>query len=508
MSKRRPQKKAVRAARAAEKALSSWDGANYSTNRGFIYVPTLETGRELDQYTHRELLRKARWFPKNSGFARRVVRGAGQMVGFLSPVPKTSDEKWNKLAEANFENRAGSAQVFDVSGKYNFYSIQPKLISAMIQDGDLLPVFTKTANGGAAIMVYEAHQIGNSATSPEAWKNGVLTNGYNRPLAYNILNGAGSFTVSAADAVLFADYESFGHTRGVTGFAHAINHLHDRIDNFREIKLQQKAANTLAFYRTRPAAAPRKSAGMGGRLSRVAPDPSRPDVKLDLEEVMRGGKVPELGDGEEFKLLFDQRPHPNVMAFDAELIRDMSWGVGLSPEVLWFVGKINGTSNRFLLADAAQWVDEKRQLLVDLFLTRYWVYHMACEMKAGRLPRCEDPEWWKVGWIGQPRLTVDRGRDGKLNIEMRRSGMFTLRRHYAEQFAEDWKPNVDDWSEEIAYQVASLAGKGFSRAEAITLLGMSQGSLPSAALPDPADPAADPENQPSPLVNPGSQEEP
>ena len=134
---------------------------------------------------------------------------------------------------------------------------------------------------------------------------------------------------------------------------------------------------------------------------------------------------------------------------------------------------------------------------------------MACEMKAGRLPRCTDPEWWKVGWIGQPRLTVDRGRDGKLNIEMRRSGMFTLRRHYAEQFAEDWKPNIDDWSEEIAYQMRSLTDRGFSREEAITLLGMSQGSMPAAALTSATDPNADPENPDAPaLVNPGSQEEP
>jgi hypothetical protein len=175
----------------------------------------------------------------------------------------------------------------------------------------------------------------------------------------------------------------------------------------------------------------------------------------------------------------------------------MSWGFGLSPEVLWFTGKINGTSNRFLLGDAAQWVDEKRQLIVDLFLHRFWVYHMACEMVAGRLRPCQDPEWWKHGWIGQPRLTVDRGRDGKLNIEMRRSGMFTLRRHYAEQFAEDWRPNIDDWSEEIAYQVDSLTKRGFTRPEAITLLGMSSGSMPSAALENPADP----------LVNPGSQEQ-
>lgn len=470
------------------KALSSFDGANYSEKRGWIYFPTLDTRREIDTYTHWELVKKARWFYANSGFARRVVNGCAGMVGYMTPRSLTGDKEWSRDAENNFENRAGSAQICDLMGKHNFYSIQPKLTGNDLKDGDLLLALTKTANGGAAFMPYEAHQIGNSSsTDSSLFENGVRTNQFGKHLLYRILNGTGHFDISATDAIYFANFERLNQTRGLTGFAHAINHLHDRTEIFSDAKLGWKNSNHNGFYKTRsgakPAAANRM--GTGRNRTQIAPDPSKPEEKIDIEKVMQGGKLQDLFDGEEIKILHDARPHPHQMALDDWLVRDMAWGFGLSPEVLWYVGKINGTTNRFLLADAVKWVEQRQQMLVDLFCTRYWVYHIACEMKAGRLRRCKDPEWWKVGWIPQPKLTVDRGRDGKLSIDLHKGGMMTLKRHYAEQFSEDWKPNVDDWASELGYMRKKLLDEGFKDiAEAQALLGVNFGSSADPKAPD------------------------
>ncbi len=206
---------------------------------------------------------------------------------------------------------------------------------------------------------------------------------------------------------------------------------------------------------------------------------------VDIEEVFRGGKLASLAEGEEIRTLVDGRPHPQQMALDDWLVRDMAWGFGLSPEILWFVGNVNGTTNRFLLADAQKWVEEKQQMLIDLFCVRFWVYFVACEMKAGRLRKCTDPDWWKVGFIPQPKLTVDRSRDGKLNIDLHRGGLMTMKRHYAENWSEDWKPNADDWMDELAYLRDGLKARGFENmAEVQALLGQ-----PNAAkmLPAPDD---------------------
>ena len=54
-------------------------------------------------------------------------------------------------------------------------------------------------------------------------------------------------------------------------------------------------------------------------------------------------------------------------------------------------------------------------------------------MAAGRLAKCSDPEWFKVGWLPPAKLTVDIGRDGKLSVDLHRAGMLTMKRWYGEQ---------------------------------------------------------------------------
>jgi len=487
-----------------------FDGANRSSYRGWFYVPTLDTARELDSYSHWELVKRARWFYANSGFARRCVNGLAGMIGYLTPRPLTTDAAWNDLAMRNFENRAGSAQICDLAGKHNFYSYQIALSRNDLKDGDILTALTKTANGGAAFLGYESHQIGNSSTTDQnIWTNGIQIDRYGKHQGYRILNGSGHFDISARDAIYYGDFERLNQPRGITGFAHAINHLHDITEVRRDMKLGIKVTNQMGFYRTRPGQKTSSSAasrrmGAGRRLE--VPNPTEPQARVALEDVFRGGKVTDLFEGEEIKTLQDTRPHPNQMSFLDDLVRDMSWGFGVSPEVLWFVGKINGTSNRFLLADAVKWVEQKQQRLADTFCRRYWVYHIACEMKAGRLRQCEDPEWWKVGFIPQTRLTVDRAKDGKLSIDLRKAGMITLSRYYDEQFSEDWKPPTDQWMDELAYIRDGLKKRNFeSLAEVQALLGATQLSVkgdPSAAGSDAAeDPASaaplPPEDQPN-----------
>jgi capsid protein len=469
-------------------AWSSFDAANRSTTRGWIYFPTLDTAKELDSYSHWELVKKARWFYANSGFARRAVNGLANMIGFLTPRALTRDPVWNELAMRNFESRAGSAQICDLMGKHNFYDYQLALSRNELKDGDMITALSKTASGGAAFLGYEAHQIGNSSlTDADVWSNGVLSDRFGRHLAYRIISGSGHYDIAASDAIYTGDFERLNQPRGITGFAHAINHLHDITDITRDVKLGIKVGNQIGFYRTRPGQKNTSSANrrMGAGRNQQTPDPTIPAAKVDLEEIFRSGKVPDLTDGEELRTLLDTRPHPNQMSLIDFLVRDMSLGFGVAPEVLTLAGSKNSVANRMVLSDAEKWVDQKQGRLADRFCTRYWVYHVACEMKAGRLPKCKDPEWWKVGWIPQKRLTVDRSKDGKLSIDLHKAGMITLARHYDEQFSQDWKPNCDQWMDELAYLRDGLKTRGFQdMSEVQLLLGAPNVKVTEQAQPD------------------------
>ncbi len=106
---------------------SGFDGANTSSRRGYIYFPTLETRREVDSYTQLELMRRARWLKRNSGFTKRCINGIANMVGALMPRALTGDRAWNAAAEKLWRARAGSADVFDLSGRFNVNSYQTLL---------------------------------------------------------------------------------------------------------------------------------------------------------------------------------------------------------------------------------------------------------------------------------------------------------------------------------------------------------------------------------------------
>lgn len=423
---------------------SGFDGANYSTRRGYIYFPTLETRRELDAYSRLELIKRARWLKRNSGFPKRCINGIANMVGSLRPRPLTQDREWNALAEKAWRNRACSAETFDLSGRFNADSYQPLLTRSRLCDGDILSVFTQKYNG-AAVMTYEAHQVAQgkrSATlADDGWRDGVKCDAAGAAQAFSVVADYQTGTtvdIPARDAVLHADYDSFGWRRGVTALHHAVNNLLDITEISSDLKLGIKTANKIGYYETSPAGTIQTVPGAGDRVrtnQQAAKAPGGGDILL--EDTFRGGKIPKLDPGREIKQLLDERPHPNSIAFLEHLNRDIAWGLGMSADVLWNIAKLGGASVRYVLADAQTFIESQQQLLVDQFLTRFWVYFIAKEMAAGRLPKCKDANWWLVGWLPPAKLTVDIARDGKLSIDLHRAGMLTMKRWYGMQGLDD-----------------------------------------------------------------------
>jgi hypothetical protein len=128
----------------------------------------------------------------------------------------------------------------------------------------------------------------------------------------------------------------------------------------------------------------------------------------------------------------------------------------MAPEVLWNIAKLGGASVRYVMADAQKAIERMQQLLVDQFLTRFWVFFVSCEVAAGRLRPCEDPAWYMVGWQPQAKLTVDVGREGRLSIDLHQAGMLTLSQWYSQQGIA-WEAEVEQQVEEYAFRVKACA---------------------------------------------------
>lgn len=447
------------------KAWSGYEGSNWSSARGYVYFPTLDTARDLDDYTLYELRKKSRWLYINVGLGTRIADGIAGMVGSLTPIPLTDDKEWNQLVIKKFTNEMGADLVFDVAGKFNFWSCQPMMTTCRLIDGDILAVLTETESKMARCMFYEAHQIGNAETALDQsqWFNGVRNTPQMRALAYRILTDEGkkSQDISAADAILHCLYRRSSRSRGEPAYRHAVNHMLDRAEVIGYMKQGSKNTNQMGYYITRAAnggaSTPTLPAFGAGPLPQAIPKADGSGTtNVQVEAAYRGGKLLGLDPGEEIKTLLDQRPHPNQVQFLDYLVRDISWGTGFSPDILWDIAKIGGAAVRYVMADAQKTVEQMQTLLADQFCSRFWVYYIAKELKEGRLRKCQDPDWWKHGWQPEQKMTVDIGRDGKMYLDMHKAGMITLQRFFSAGYGTNWKPELDQFIDERQYIVQSV----------------------------------------------------
>lgn len=459
---------------AAPAALSGFEGVTTSPIRGYIYFPDLDTRTEANAYTRTELLRRARWLVANVGFARRCVNGAARLIvgRGLMPIPLTADEAWNAEALERFRNGTKAAGVFDVSGKYDWCRAQLAIMRNVIRDGDVFPVLTSHPESQRSrVAIYEAHQIGSGmirGKDAANWFDGVRVDAMNRALFYRVLApDGGRRDLRAGDVAPVMNDERIGAKRGVSCLHHAANHLVDMAEVVGMLKHGVKVANEVGFViesegsQNRPAglsfSTPRKSTVQDGDGD------DRPIEIADIYE--SGGKVGKLDEGQKFRLVESAKPSPNTIEFLDWLARDISWGLGLSPDLLWNIAALGGANTRFILDDAQCFVEEWQSLLVGAFLSRFFIFFIAREMKyRGLREPAGNLEWWRHGWSLPPRRTVDFGRDGKLHIQQNEAGMRTLRRHYGELGL--------DWEEEVRQDALERVTRATAIRDAAEAVGM------------------------------------
>ena len=80
---------------------AAFEAAEFSRNRGIIYLPTVEPKREAPPATRMELLKKARWLYNNVGVAAYIIEHIAQRAVGTGIVPqaRTSDPAWNRTVE-------------------------------------------------------------------------------------------------------------------------------------------------------------------------------------------------------------------------------------------------------------------------------------------------------------------------------------------------------------------------------------------------------------------------
>ena len=417
----------------APESFSGFSGANFSLDRGKVFWPSLDTRMELDSFSRDELIRRIRWLFSNEGFIRGLIRNAATLVGYQSPQANSGDEEWDELAEQSFRDSCMTPEVFDHGGRFDFEDAQLMLKRCRYKDGDAFTVLTEWENGRAKFAFYESHQLRNPSDRPsyETWTDGVLVGAGNRHLAYSFWDPEKQkcVIISARDVILSGEYDTPGHTRPVPPLAHAVNHAIDITEIWANYKAAIKASSLFGAVREMDGTAPsRARTGLAGPPSRVTNLPDSDNIEISM--AWKGGQIPRLTPGEKIKTLQDERPHPNVQDHVRTLVRDLSIGFGLPPEVIWEMGRLTGPGVRFILDVSDRWI--KNQQRIDRrWCRRVWVYYIAKEIKNGRLRMPVTKEgtparWWSVIFTSQRNLTIDRGKESSSRIKEIEAGVATM----------------------------------------------------------------------------------
>lgn len=398
---------------------------------GMLYWPTLDDDREVDDFDRLAVMRAARYLYRNSGVIRKAVRDIWILQGALMPIPVTRDREWNELARRAFLGRVNSPIAFDVAGKLNWRTMQAWAERRASIDGDCLCVLARGADGGGMVSWYSAPRVvtPDGCGEGDGWRQGVRVNGQGRAVSYGLSRGDGTVTeIPAGSAILYMRDVDPAVRRGESDLIHAIRHGVDIAEIHGFTKASVKLAAAVGFVETK--AESDKAPGMAVALGKrgggrgCAEQHCEGSQGAQGFEVVTGGgaRVVSLAPGRDLKAIYDQRPSPNVAAFIRDLLAEIAYGVGLDAEVLYDINSLGSAAARLVLSKLRRWIDE-RQAGREVYMNRIYRHVLALEMDAGRLRRCEDPEWENVSWVGQRDLTIDVGREGGLAINLIREGL-------------------------------------------------------------------------------------
>lgn len=397
-------------------------------------------------------MRRVRAGEANIGLVRRCIHGTSDLIGHLTPQANTTDHDFNRRAEEAFWRRAGNPLAFDYAGKLDFLSWQGAIKRSKLRDGDAVTALGEGPSGGGRVMFYEAHQIGDGTSDrekPANLRDGVYLDQYGGRAGFRILRPGGGeswFNLAREDAVYHAGIDRHSRPRAVSGLAHAVSNFLDMVEIIADTKHAIKVAALWGVAMEQSMADSSKDemnealrSYLNASGSGIEPGSEETGEILTLDKITQGGRVQGLPAGAKLSTIQDTRPHPNQMMLMSWLVRDMAHGVGLHPELLWDLGALNGTATRYAMADTRRFV-ENQLLQMERDCQRVWLYILAKEIKAGRLevPAGMD-RWWEARWVPQADLTVDRGREGNLEMAQIEKKMMTR--------AEMWGRRGMDWED-------------------------------------------------------------
>jgi len=451
--------------------------------RTWVHATATDSRQDIDAYDRLRLLALSRRLFINNPIIRAAVNEmARYSVGpGICPQARTSDDAWNRQAEAFFYQFATRA---DIRGMLDFYELQTLASLAIDRDGDVFLILTQTRDGQPALQVVEAHRCGTpQGADQKVIIDGVQADATGRPLKYFFSNDPANkiFQAIAADSVIHLfEPDRPDQFRGYPRTAVALIPMLDRDEVLRMEMQGVKAATSLGMVITN-----NTGSAQGGFFG--TPTHNTGDA-ITSETIYSGGGIARLKPGEAISTFSLSRPNDKLDAFLDQYIRAAAIGMGLPYEFVWNSERLAGTAQRFTLAKAQRRFEERQRLLIAKLCGPVWRYVIGTGIETGALPR--NDEYRNVVWQTPRKLTVDAGRESQAIREEYKLGFTNLADVIGAE-GSDWQEVIDQKIYETKWIRERCAEQGIDPAS-IQLL-TPNGNPAATPPPAPAAPAVQPD---------------
>lgn len=480
-------------------AFSAYVATQESSARGHLITFAPDTRQQLTPWVRTTLLLKSRTLVENYGPAKALWHLA-RLIGSLKPQSRCEDTDWGKLAEARFAEITQSPLIFDAGGRFTLATLQTFCTFRRFTDGDIFSIFTETTTKAARIATREAHQVRTpEGSDPASWIDGVRADSNGFPLAYGFDQGDGIIKQLPNSAVHHhATFTTMGSRRGTPALAHFINDAHDLMEIKGFVKHAIKTASRMGLTRKSDTAPSGMPPGLLGSASAVetslfqSASPTSPTATVtksaNYEDVFGAGVISAVP----LDTLHDDRPSPNQQEFKRDLLRECAIGLGVSPNIMFFLEDKSGANTRVDLDMFAKFVLDQHANYQLPFCQRFWSYAIGKEMAEGRLPYPSKGDYWKVRWTPPRSLTADLGKMGNLLIALRKSLLTTYASHY-EEMGLYYEDELEQAAKEAAYLIELESRYQLPPGTLLSALSQQNAPATPAAAPRENDPKPEPE---------------
>lgn|GEM_PF-3215837 len=444
------------------------DGSLDRANQRFLIPP--DSRHYITQRTRKSLNEGAEWVWQKFGVVKEGISGIARHTigkGVSLQIDSEDDPKQIDLAERDFETYFLTPERCDLAGRRNGYEAQTTAIEQRLVRGEFFAALTESKEWGAKVdgnwigepcfQLYDSEEIGSPLPivipADKLVIDGIELNKNTRATGYYVRTFEGSYErIDRARMIHWYKPHAVNQTRGITEFAQGINPLVD-IHELKKLATRSAKAHQILALALRGVKKTRKRGAIGAIQNTGVKDDGTPDPNSAQMEKMlgaAGGGIIYFDDPNgEAKLITATSPSPLVEPFISDLLfRDVFAGAGVPSEFFWNPSKLNGNTQRFILARADLFFQILGERLIDRFCTPIAFRYLSHRIQVGKLPAFKDPNWaLKMSWQMPPRVTIDNGRENQILIELLANGLITMR-EYCNARGFNYKATMRQWIRE------------------------------------------------------------